>query len=340
MKITTTIFTVLMLTLFAMPSYVFATDSSKDCNLLFYEWNQTEKQCEFKCSIDTIYKQMQISQLPWRKEDLNEANIVKDWCKKAQKTTINSEQLTTNGFVTTFKDFFDKLCQTTEGPTKISDDTGRRCINKVDTGQTQPTETIQTKKNKKAQGASCTATVGGHGEYDANGKCVITKCDDTKNYVVNEEQTHCISQTTQKIKDNIDTKKTNKNTCDEAKNSGAKWIAGKCICPDNKHWDESSIQCVDYANGDECTPSDKNADSGTWNQDKKQCVVSTCKNTHKLTDNGECITKEKAEQKEKKLDKEYTSDIEKLIGAYNNKVQELTQQCEEENKKIQSGECK
>nr|MBQ0091142.1 hypothetical protein [Candidatus Enterousia merdequi] len=121
-------------------THAFNGDCKPDTCDLFYELNGDKTKCEFKCDIDTIYKIMQSSSLPWQKTDLNDAGIVNEWCDKAKQITITPQQTTTAYIVKTFKTFFDKMCQVTEGNKKISDDTGKRCIDRPSASSSQTTD--------------------------------------------------------------------------------------------------------------------------------------------------------------------------------------------------------
>lgn len=99
--------------------------------------------------------------------------------------------------------------------------------------------------------------------------------------------------------------------------------------------------------GSECKPTDKNAATGWFDTDKKECKVASCKDGFMVQD-GKCVSIDKINRKNEKaknkaqkaVDKEYKSDIEQLTKEFKKVIQKLTKECEKSGGKVVDGVCK
>ena len=95
----------------------------------------------------------------------------------------------------------------------------------------------------------------GTGKFDANGKCILKKCNDDS-YKLNEDKNTC---------EKINQRELNKQECDQ--DTGKEWKHGKCVnkCDDSATWDDGKGECVckgpdEYMKNGKCVEIDYDTD--------------------------------------------------------------------------------
>jgi len=100
---------------------------------------------------------------------------------------------------------------------------------------------------------------------------------------------------------------------------------------------EDGQSCISQ-NGQSCSVGDRHADQTHYDLVTKSCVIDTCKENYTLVD-GRCEKTSRLERAASRLERDFTSDLDKLARAFEQVVNQITEECERSGGHIAEGVC-
>lgn len=160
------------------------------------------------CMIDTCVKGYTASY------SKNRTTCEKEPEPTQQKTTSTTESTKSQSSNDSKKSMEDRL---KDNQAELISDVNKETQSEQQTKQkSSKGQRTKEKDSKTATGTACKTTFG-TGKYDANKKCIVDKCNDDKNYVLNTETNTCELKTTADIRNKNETNKQNRQNTKEEK---------------------------------------------------------------------------------------------------------------------------